>query len=63
MKERMIELFKKMLGIKFICGILLPTVLLIFGYLEPGVWLASTLAVLGIREVGKKFPNQYKGGN
>jgi len=61
MKERLIDLIKKMISLKFICGIILPTILLIFGFLDASIWLASILAVLGARELSKKFPNQFEG--
>ena len=56
-KERLVELVKKLLSVKIIIGIPLFTVLVILGTISGEWFVVGVLAIFGIREVGKKFTN------
>jgi hypothetical protein len=53
MKERFVELGKKLVSIKILIGLPLATLLLCFGKIDQLVWVGAFFAILGLREVAK----------
>jgi len=53
MKERFVELLKKLISVKILLGLPLITVLLCFGKIDQLVWVGAFFAILGLREVAK----------
>lgn len=63
MKERMIELIKKLMSFKFVC-LVITIALLITGYVTETTFLAVLLAVIAGRESQKIFgKNDEQTGN
>jgi hypothetical protein len=54
-KIRLLDLLAKMISLKFLCGIVLTTVLLILGYVNTLVWMGMVAGVLGLRTIEKNI--------
>ena len=53
MKERFVELLKKLISVKILLGLPLVTVMLVIGKIDQWVFLVGIGAILGLREVAK----------
>lgn len=52
----MIQFLKKLLSIKIVVGLGLPTALLLTGHLSDGLWMVLFMAVMGYRTAEKIIP-------
>jgi len=56
-KERIKNFIKKLISVKVIFGVGIPTTLLVLGMLSEGLWLMAFFAAIGLRSLEKIAPS------